>query len=167
MSAPLRQDGALPGTSRPLAGLPRLAGTGVPLRRNGDGVAPERGGRCAGTATPFYWNRRGLRLFLDRAHGYFGEMPGVGSSLSNRKRTSEKREITHAKTQRTQRWGAYREWPWRSGDRGEGKVINRVENVENVELGTVGRPTVGAAVPCRPHGIGRRDQEIVEKSLSV
>ena len=45
-----------------------------------------------------------------------------------------------------------------------GGVINRVENVENVELGTVGRPTVGAAVPCRPHGIGRGDQE---KSLTV
>ena len=42
-------------------------------------------------------------------------------------------------------------------------VINRVENVENVEWGPVGRPMVGAAVPCRPHGVGRGDQEIVEK----
>ena len=36
-----------------------------------------------------------------------------------------------------------------------GGVINRVENVENVERGAVGRPTVGAAVPCRPHDINR------------
>ncbi len=33
--------------------------------------------------------------------------------------------------------------------------------------GGVGRPMVGAAVPCRPHGFGRGDQEIVEKSLTV
>ena len=52
-SALLCQDGALLGTSRPLAGLPRLAGTGVPLRRNGDGVAPERPPRSTGTAAVF------------------------------------------------------------------------------------------------------------------
>ena len=39
---------------RPLAELPRCAGTAMPLRRNGDAVAPERLCRCAGTATPFY-----------------------------------------------------------------------------------------------------------------
>ena len=32
-------------------------------------------------------------------------------------------------------------------------------------MGGRGRPTVGAAVPCRPHGIGRGDQENVERGL--
>ena len=44
---------------RPLAELPRCAGTAMPLRRNGDAVAPERLCRCAGTATPSRRNRRG------------------------------------------------------------------------------------------------------------
>ena len=35
--------------------------TVMPLRRNGDAVAPERLPRCAGTATPFYWNGRATR----------------------------------------------------------------------------------------------------------
>ena len=29
----------------------------------------------------------------------------------------------------------------------------------------MGRPTVGAAVPCRPHGIGRGDRENVERGF--
>ena len=106
--------------------IPSLGGV-APSRRNGGAVAPERRWRCAGTATPFYWNRRGLRLFV-RAHGYFGEMPGVGASLSNRKRTSEKRGITHAKGHRTQRGG----------------IMNRVENVGNGE----GVSLRGAAYLC-------------------
>ena len=32
-------------------------------------------------------------------------------------------------------------------------------------MGGRGRPMVGAAVPCRPHGIGRGDQENVERGL--
>ena len=42
-------------------GLPGCAGTVMPLRRNRDAVAPEPRCRCAGTATPFYWNGRAMR----------------------------------------------------------------------------------------------------------
>ena len=53
----------------------------------------------------------------------------------------------------------------KSGIGGQGGEINRVENVENVEWGVRGRPMVGAAVPCRPHGFGRGDQENVERGF--
>ena len=43
---------------------------------------------------------------------------------------------------------------------GRGGNINRVGNVENVERGGDREPppTVGAAVPCRPHGTGRGER---------
>ena len=43
-----------------------------------------------------------------------------------------------------------RGWPWRSGDRGEGKVINRVENVENAEAGVKGHFRATAHIPPCP-----------------
>ena len=53
---PLRRNGDAVAPER----LPRCAGTVMPLRRNGDAVAPERRWRCAGTAMALRRNGDGV-----------------------------------------------------------------------------------------------------------